>query len=573
MQITKQLFFFFCFFLPICLVKGDLPIHALMSEVRGVWEIKETTPSNDKLKLCGGGLPNENIRNLSPELQNYEVFLEKNYGQLNTFFVNLTTEKINISNDVASRNKWTYLAVKDMQDGVIGYWTMVYDEGFEIRLKGKRYFGLLKYNLIPGDKCPNSIKNSTLNNGNCYETDTTKTQIGWALTEEVDKNTKEKQFQRGCFYAQKNIKKNVSSVVTHEQEVDEYMNNNSESKDSEKMSSGLPAHHRRSQYKKIRMSSDNLDGFAKTYLADIYDITHDRIYACRKQDDVNTKIQLTLPRNFSWGDPYNNPELDDNVEDQERCGFCYAIASVYALKKRFEILLWNRYKIKVKMPALAYESIISCSPYNQGCNGGYPFLVGKHTYEYGIVPQETILYAKGDENMCKLSLGIADKLRGNNRNNSSKDAREVYYASGYNYINGCYECSNEYDMMNEIIQNGPIIAAINADRTLVAMNNINDKNIIYDKETNENKTCDIPNEGFNGWQETNHAITIVGWGEQLDENNQINKYWIIRNTWGKHWGYSGYMKFQRGYNTAGIETQAVYIDPDFSRGYGKELIK
>ncbi|SBT81147.1 dipeptidyl aminopeptidase 2, putative [Plasmodium malariae] len=149
---------------------------------------------------------------------------------------------------------------------------------------------------------------------------------------------------------------------------------------------------------------------------------------------------------------------------------------------------------------------------------------------------------------------------------------DIFYASNYNYINGCYECSNEYDMMNEILMNGPIVAAINATPQLLNLYNLNDKNIVYDTVTNENQVCDVPNEGFNGWQQTNHAIAIVGWGEQTDENNKLVKYWIIRNTWGNKWGYKGYLKFQRGINLAGIESQAVFIDPDFSRGLPKELL-
>uniref|UniRef100_A0A8C9GMF1 Peptidase C1A papain C-terminal domain-containing protein n=1 Tax=Piliocolobus tephrosceles TaxID=591936 RepID=A0A8C9GMF1_9PRIM len=338
------------------------------------------------------------------------------------------------------------------------------------------------------------------------------------------------------------------------------------------MTFGFSNPQKKTQYKKIRIGLENPYGFHKTHLADIYNTTNEHIYACRKHDDMNTKIKLTLPRNFSWGDPYNNSEFDDDVEDQKECGFCYIIASVYTLKKRFEILLWNRYKKKIKMPKLSNESIIKCSPYNQGCEGGYPFLVGKHIYEYGIVPEDTLLYANDNGNMCKLSLGIIENMDSYNSNSSSSSSssnnvNEVYYASDYNYINGCYECSNEYDMMYEILQNGPIIAAINADKTLIDMYNITDEDFIYDVDSNAHKICDIPNEGFNGWQETNHAITIVGWGEQLDKNNKIKKYWIIRNTWGKQWGYNGYIKFQRGFNVAGIELQTVYIDPDFTRGY------
>jgi hypothetical protein len=35
-------------------------------------------------------------------------------------------------------------------------------------------------------------------------------------------------------------------------------------------------------------------------------------------------------------------------------------------------------------PFLSVTGAISCSRYNQGCNGGYPFLVAKQGHEFGF---------------------------------------------------------------------------------------------------------------------------------------------------------------------------------------------
>jgi len=37
------------------------------------------------------------------------------------------------------------------------------------------------------------------------------------------------------------------------------------------------------------------------------------------------------------------------------------------------------------------------------------------------------------------------------------------------------------------------------------------------------------------WIFTNHAVTCVGWGETL-HNEEILKYWIMKNSWGTEWG-------------------------------------
>jgi hypothetical protein len=45
----------------------------------------------------------------------------------------------------------------------------------------------------------------------------------------------------------------------------------------------------------------------------------------------------------------------------------------------------------------------------------------------------------------------------------------------------------------------------------------------------------------------NHAVLVVGYGEENGE-----KYWLIRNSWGTTWGNGGFMKILRGNNECGI---------------------
>jgi len=45
----------------------------------------------------------------------------------------------------------------------------------------------------------------------------------------------------------------------------------------------------------------------------------------------------------------------------------------------------------------------------------------------------------------------------------------------------------------------------------------------------------------------NHAVTVVGWGTQGGKD-----YWLIKNSWGDHWGDGGYSKIARGRGECGI---------------------
>ena len=47
-----------------------------------------------------------------------------------------------------------------------------------------------------------------------------------------------------------------------------------------------------------------------------------------------------------------------------------------------------------------------------------------------------------------------------------------------------------------------------------------------------------------------HAVTIVGY-------NDAEKYWLVRNSWGTHWGENGYFKI--AYGECGFPSQACYI--------------
>ena len=47
----------------------------------------------------------------------------------------------------------------------------------------------------------------------------------------------------------------------------------------------------------------------------------------------------------------------------------------------------------------------------------------------------------------------------------------------------------------------------------------------------------------------NHAVTLVGYGS--DSATGLD-YWIVKNSWGKSWGESGYFRIRRGNGTCGI---------------------
>ncbi|PFH32100.1 cathepsin CPC1 [Besnoitia besnoiti] len=319
------------------------------------------------------------------------------------------------------------------------------------------------------------------------------------------------------------------------------------------------------------------------------------------------KGHLILPKAFSWSNPFSGSAFDEHVINQGGCGSCYAVAATYALQKRFEIAASRMLGRKVRLfgstsesetagsgksisflnigsttqlGELSPQSVLSCSFYNQGCDGGFPYLVGKHARDIGIPQSGCMKYHANDMEACPFqrtaALGHAEKPSMLQDSATAEACAEHsrWYAKDYGYVGGCYECnqcSGERQIMEEIYKNGPVPVAFDAPPSLFAYSSG-----IFDTVSDHARVCDTDAPQckgvLTGWEYTNHAVTLVGWGEtKATDTEGAKKYWIVRNTWGPSWGNQGHLMIARGKNLGGIESQATFIDPDFTRGQGLKV--
>ncbi len=78
-----------------------------------------------------------------------------------------------------------------------------------------------------------------------------------------------------------------------------------------------------------------------------------------------------LPRELSFKD------LLKEAIYQGDCGSCYALTTIEMLEARLK-------KNYAKDIRLSIQYVLDCDYYNQGCDGGYPFLVSKFASEFEV---------------------------------------------------------------------------------------------------------------------------------------------------------------------------------------------
>jgi len=185
-------------------------------------------------------------------------------------------------------------------------------------------------------------------------------------------------------------------------------------------------------------------------------------------------------------------------------------------------------------PSISAQEVLSCSRQNQACDGGFPYLVTKHGFEQGFVDANDAPYT-GTSVSCPSTLSSAQRY---------------YLTSDYGYVGGYYGACNEALMMSELHANGPIVVAFWVTDSLYYYSGG-----IFAQE------CPVQEEAedsdvVNAWENTNHAVTLVGWGVDGDQ-----KYWIVQNSWGSDWGEVGYFRIARGIDECAIESMASYGHP------------
>jgi hypothetical protein len=107
----------------------------------------------------------------------------------------------------------------------------------------------------------------------------------------------------------------------------------------------------------------------------------------------------------------------------------------------------------------------------------------------------------------------------------------------------------EQAIMHEIYRNGPVVSGF------VVYDDFMDPTQYDGKTIYQHKNKNASSDG-------GHAVRIVGWGEEI-VNNELIPFWWIANSWGKSWGLDGYFKFKRKMVECQLELNVMAMLPDF----------
>eukprot|EP00299_Pterocystis_sp_00344_P014617 c7250_g1_i1.p1 GENE.c7250_g1_i1~~c7250_g1_i1.p1 ORF type:complete len:697 (+),score=151.41 c7250_g1_i1:54-2093(+) len=508
-------------------VLADLPVHCLHSQVVGKWMLYADEGGMTKDVSCGHSMPDRDEDHKDHELR-------------------LSTDKPRVI-EVDLQEP----SVVTMSDGQRGHWTMIYDEGFEIVIGGFKYFAFSHYHSSPTDLGTTNIN------------DCDRTFVGWYH----DLNGT----NWGCYYGikqgavplsttpvmnrmklsseqqwAKNV--DVEHVVDGEAEVPKDMHSFLELINTSQSSFTVKYHDhfRGKSFEELRMLAGN--SFLQT---DLSISTHEHSHAhshahahshSHAHSGLNSRTTSgsfnisEMPRSWDWRN-VNGQNFDSPFKYQGFCGSCYSMATVQMLETRIRIQTNNTHR-----PILSSQDAVSCSRYNQGCDGGYPFLVSKYSQDFGIVPEQCFPYSPGTDCARKCS---NPKFR--------------VFTSDYYYVGGFYGGCSEAAMVQELYENGPFVVSFNAGSDFMFYSGG-----VYTSSKYSDSFLEISQDTRNAsvrtWEKTTHSVLLVGYGETPSDG----KYWIAKNTWGAQWGESGYFRIRRGTDESAFESMSLAAKPIFT---------
>jgi hypothetical protein len=582
---------------------ADLPSHCLKSDVIGTWNVKLTDfPGLSNQQLCGHTVPDDIIAIVnSPDSNSYSTFPSSTTTLIGTFTLR----------DLYSSNATLCLPSSPETDNVLicedAFWTMVYDEAFFIHGRETKTDLLLDFRYEP------IIQNASPKDAKQWNSRCDQTYPGWwkrqnshgcaiaqnqqpipphssqpgynsnsggsgSGEQESFTTNSGTQFSLSSLIKQRlqhgNKKQQITRTSNHRIETASTVNRiNSQQQtwtaSSEWITQTLRENNAQSIHSYsfddvVRHLGGNRNKILKPKSLSLDDIVN----PVERENEALRRscIDKVLPTELDWS---LEPNVTTPINNQGSCGSCYAVSSADAMSMRYRLLQRSRRgggggggnsDNSVPEPFSALN-VLQCSVTNQGCDGGFPWLVGYHANTHGMVPDTCAGGPYTDR--VQASSEFPSVCNGDDDNSSNCPNR--VFAKRWGYVGGFYGRGNAQDMAWSLARDGPLVVAINAGQYFVLY-----KNGLF--QSPETLPQDLVKQRETYWELTTHAVTLVGYGQMSVPINQthseIINTWKIKNSWGENWGENGYFTLQRGADAIAVESMPVHVLFDDKPGNG-----
>ena len=205
-----------------------------------------------------------------------------------------------------------------------------------------------------------------------------------------------------------------------------------------------------------------------------------------------------------------------SVKDQGQCGSCWTFSATGAVEGAWAIA-------KSQLIDLSEQELVDCatglSYGSHGCNGGEMEGAFKYVIEHGQCALSSYPYTSG----------------------VSKTGGSCQKCAAIVEISSCSDVKpNDQISLKAAVLQQPVAIAIEADTRYFQS---------YSSGVLTSTSCGTT---------LDHGVLIVGYGE---ENGQ--KYWLVKNSWGTTWGDAGYVKIGRSESTNDAGICGIAMDPSF----------
>jgi len=254
---------------------------------------------------------------------------------------------------------------------------------------------------------------------------------------------------------------------------------------------------------------------------------------------VPTKSLSELPEQYDWcdvdGQSYCTASW--NQHQPKYCGACWVHGTLSAVNDRIKV----QRQAKGIDVMLARQVLLNCGNkygFGNGCHGGESADVFEFMRLLGL-PDETCYNYMAEDGTCPESgegFCINCMMFGGDVTDYKCWAVDNYvkfHIQEYGHVHG------EAAIMSEVLARGPITCGM-----------VCPDDFVYGYDGGIFRY-------FGNETDMDHDVEVVGWGE---EDGQ--KYWKIRNSWGSYWGENGFFRLARGENNLRIEESCMFAIPE-----------